>query len=206
MHKKVLMFGAGLGVALVLSGAAFAATPPTLTGETLASGTTATTDHCTLPGGAETFTFAGAASGPYAGPYSETLTVTYTSNGRLSMTGSGDFTITAGDTTVTGTTDIIGTPVCLADGGLNFAFSGSYDATIATASGAFHDEGSTEGQGNTSRSDLSEMFTSALPAPIPLLPTNAAQCKDDGWRSFGVFKNQGDCVSFVATRGKNQPG
>jgi hypothetical protein len=27
-----------------------------------------------------------------------------------------------------------------------------------------------------------------------------------GWRSFGsVFKNQGDCVSFVATGGKNSP-
>jgi hypothetical protein len=27
-----------------------------------------------------------------------------------------------------------------------------------------------------------------------------------GWRDFGVFKNQGDCVSFVATGGKNPPG
>ena len=24
-------------------------------------------------------------------------------------------------------------------------------------------------------------------------------------RTFGVFKNQGDCVSFVATNGKNPP-
>ena len=39
------------------------------------------------------------------------------------------------------------------------------------------------------------------------LPTNKAECKDGGWRNFGkVFKNQGDCVSFVATRGKNPPG
>jgi len=37
------------------------------------------------------------------------------------------------------------------------------------------------------------------------LPTDANQCKDGGWRAFGVFKNQGDCVSFVATGGKNQP-
>ncbi len=40
----------------------------------------------------------------------------------------------------------------------------------------------------------------------PVLPTSADQCKNGGWRSFGVFKNQGDCVSFVATGGKNQPG
>ena len=24
-----------------------------------------------------------------------------------------------------------------------------------------------------------------------------------GWQSYSVFKNQGDCVSFVATGGKN---
>jgi hypothetical protein len=37
------------------------------------------------------------------------------------------------------------------------------------------------------------------------LPTTKDQCTNGGWRSFGVFKNQGDCVSFVATKGKNQP-
>jgi hypothetical protein len=40
----------------------------------------------------------------------------------------------------------------------------------------------------------------------PILPTSKDQCKDGGWQSFGVFKNQGDCVSFVATHGKNPPG
>ena len=39
----------------------------------------------------------------------------------------------------------------------------------------------------------------------PPVPTTADQCKDDGWKIFGVFKNQGDCVSFVATKGKNPP-
>lgn len=38
---------------------------------------------------------------------------------------------------------------------------------------------------------------------LPL--TNKDQCKKDGWKTFGVFKNQGDCVSFVATGGKNPP-
>ena len=37
------------------------------------------------------------------------------------------------------------------------------------------------------------------------LPTSKDQCKNGGWRTFGVFKNQGDCVSFVATGGKNPP-
>jgi hypothetical protein len=39
----------------------------------------------------------------------------------------------------------------------------------------------------------------------PPLPTSKAQCKNGGWRDFGVFRNQGDCVSFVATGGKNPP-
>ena len=37
------------------------------------------------------------------------------------------------------------------------------------------------------------------------LPTTKDQCKNGGWRSFGVFKNQGNCVSFIATGGKNRP-
>jgi hypothetical protein len=44
------------------------------------------------------------------------------------------------------------------------------------------------------------------PPPPPPLPTNKDQCKKGGWQSYGVFKNQGDCVSFVATGGKNLPG
>jgi len=36
-------------------------------------------------------------------------------------------------------------------------------------------------------------------------PTNKEQCKNGGWQSFEnpAFKNQGDCVSFVATGGKD---
>lgn len=39
----------------------------------------------------------------------------------------------------------------------------------------------------------------------PAVPTSVAQCMNGGWQSFGMFKNQGDCVSFVATGGKNPP-
>ena len=42
-------------------------------------------------------------------------------------------------------------------------------------------------------------------SPLPRLPTSKGQCKNGGWRTYGVFKNQGDCVSFVATKGKNPP-
>jgi hypothetical protein len=40
----------------------------------------------------------------------------------------------------------------------------------------------------------------------PPLPTTTEQCKNGGWGTYGVFKNQGDCVSFVAAGGKNPPG
>lgn len=39
----------------------------------------------------------------------------------------------------------------------------------------------------------------------PPLPTSTDQCNDGNWQGYGVFKNQGDCVSFVATGGKNSP-
>ena len=37
------------------------------------------------------------------------------------------------------------------------------------------------------------------------LPTSKDQCKNGGWKTYGVFKNQGDCVSFVASGGRNAP-
>jgi hypothetical protein len=37
------------------------------------------------------------------------------------------------------------------------------------------------------------------------LPTTKDQCKNGGWRNFPGFKNEGDCVSFVATSGKTPP-
>jgi hypothetical protein len=39
----------------------------------------------------------------------------------------------------------------------------------------------------------------------PSLPTRTEQCKNGGWQTYGVFKNQGDCVSFVASKRKNPP-
>ena len=48
---------------------------------------------------------------------------------------------------------------------------------------------------------------SESPDPAPPTPTSADQCKNGGWQNYAwlAFKNQGDCVSFVATNGKNAP-
>lgn len=42
----------------------------------------------------------------------------------------------------------------------------------------------------------------------PFQPHSKADCKDGRWREYSepAFKNQGDCVSFIATGGKNPPG
>jgi hypothetical protein len=32
---------------------------------------------------------------------------------------------------------------------------------------------------------------------FPAVPTTKSQCKKGGWRSFGRFKNQGQCIRFV---------
>jgi hypothetical protein len=36
-------------------------------------------------------------------------------------------------------------------------------------------------------------------------PASKDQCKNGGWQTYDVFKNQGDCVSWVATHGNNPP-
>ena len=38
-----------------------------------------------------------------------------------------------------------------------------------------------------------------------LLPATKEECKTGGWAQFGIFKNQGDCVSWIASDGRNAP-
>jgi len=54
------------------------------------------------------------------------------------------------------------------------------------------------------------------PAPSPVFsgdidvqdararPTSTQQCRNGGWRTFAVFKNQGDCVSFVVHQARQE--
>jgi hypothetical protein len=50
---------------------------------------------------------------------------------------------------------------------------------------------------------------SSVPVPTETqcsMPTSASQCKDGGWQTFGVFKNQGACVAFVQRAAKGARG
>ncbi|HJQ95173.1 MAG TPA: hypothetical protein VJ935_05625 [Acidimicrobiia bacterium] len=53
----------------------------------------------------------------------------------------------------------------------------------------------------TTTTTLASTTTTTLIAGL----TSKDQCKNGGWVTFGVFRNQGDCVSFVTTGGSNPP-
>jgi hypothetical protein len=40
----------------------------------------------------------------------------------------------------------------------------------------------------------------------PVLPVSRAQCRDEGWRRFGVFRTERECVRFVASGDWAPPG
>jgi hypothetical protein len=48
-------------------------------------------------------------------------------------------------------------------------------------------------------------FSALQSLEVDCLPNDKDECRNGGWQTFEVFKNQGDCVSFVATGGKNPP-
>ena len=62
----------------------------------------------------------------------------------------------------------------------------------------------TAGAAQTTNAGTWDAFVAKIEFAVPL-PTSTDQCMNGGWKTFGVFKNQGDCVSFVATRSKNPP-
>jgi hypothetical protein len=188
------------------------------------------------PSGTSTIEYeaTGTAVGPYPGTFTESGTFTLGPPGggnplgtRLVESFSAEFEIDSAVGRVTGTKSaedllIIGSGVCgqvstsMGDFFRAIATaSARYEATIETASGTFADRGTTQVTVQDIEDRLSgsaqfrelfrESFVSDLTEPEPLLPTTKEQCKDGGYERFG-FENQGDCVSFVATGGKNEPG
>jgi hypothetical protein len=49
------------------------------------------------------------------------------------------------------------------------------------------------------------VFLTETQLVVTCLPATKQECKNGGWQTFGVFKNEGDCVSSVATGGANRP-
>jgi hypothetical protein len=197
--RRRLLLGMGLSVGLALAvspASASAAAVSTLTGESL-SGISSSGNTSACP--TATYSVSGDAGGPYAGTFSE--------SGSWSIMGrtfTAKFTITS----ISGSKSLGG-------GSFNYLFCGetagvdlrdsSYTATIHTPSGNFHDEGTSPDVGififgTTGAAFLGENFTSSLTQPVLIAPTSKDECKNNGWKNFPQFKNQGQCVSFVVSQ------
>jgi hypothetical protein len=202
-----VLFGVML---LALPTPALAQSPlPTLTGEFLLGTTTVISTTCSSVGGTATWSASGTASGPYPGTFVERGTAP---SATLPTQWDSTFTITSGEITITGTKHLSISPfnggVCIGSAVNGWVVDLTYSATISTPAGSFHDEGSAHSQaalGGGVSGGFIEDFESSLAAPIPLLPTSKEQCKNGRFGTFAVFKNQGDCVSFLASGGKNSP-
>ena len=57
----------------------------------------------------------------------------------------------------------------------------------------------------SSRAGGSGGFDLWMTTRAQIFPTRKDECKKDDWERFGIYKNQGDCVSYVATNGNNPP-
>ena len=195
------------------------------------AGTRTFRTRCTEAGGRISWTVTGVASGPYPGTFTETGTAEFAatddnSGGPLTrlevsfhidsplgqvegtkFLSPASLSVASCETPGVGEPHVIGTA------------QARYEAIIRPVTGgSFADEGVTRidffaispedpfaGEVETSSGFIFEDFTSELGFARPLLPDAKEQCKNNGFLIFG-FKNQGDCVSFVETHGKNEPG
>jgi hypothetical protein len=213
MKRPLLLVCLAMAIGGIVIPVAVASPPATMTGEHFASVGGPNSVGCSTSG---TFSYSasGVATGPYSGTFTETGTVTTTPittpNFVVRATGfaatftvyspTGDVLVTGSkslDTTVPNASFFCQNPSELGGGNVLT----TYDATIFTPTGNYSDEGTslipvlfTNGPSTI----LLEDFTSSLLEPVLIAPTSKEQCKNGGWMNYPQFKNQGDCVSFVA--------
>jgi hypothetical protein len=152
--------------------------------------TVVATDDSAAEAGSATGTFTITRSGDLA----PALSVNYTIGG--SATNGSDYASLSGSVVIaagTASTTVVVTPVDDA------ADEVDQTVTLTLAPGA----GYTIGSSNSATITVAD--NDGTTPPPGTMPTSKDQCKKGGWLAFGVFKNQGDCVSWVATGGKNLP-
>ena len=184
--------------------------------------------------GTATLTFTGIATGPYPGTFTETIKITAGERDPNSPGGVINRFVTEFDATfridspagvVEGrkflnperVAGLRQDAACSSLGPNREAFEAiiqdaRYEVTI---DGSFADRGLTalrieavepSQSGGDITGFFAEAFLSDLTQTEPIRPTTVEQCTKGGALTFGIFKNQGDCVAFVQTQGKNEPG
>lgn len=133
----------------------------------------------------------------WGGVYSKTMTITQDLSGNITGTGNN----------VPGNTwNVAGN---VSGNAINFSlnYNAPMSGYVASFIGNIKPDGTMNGTWlDVLYSDSGLWYsTSGVATAIVNLPTSKDQCKKGGWETFGVFKNQGDCVSFVVTGGKNLP-
>ena len=203
-RKRSLLIGLGLAMSLVLAVAlpATASAVSTLTGEQFSAEAQFPPSICVPGSHPYSYSASGTATGPYPGTFTEMGSGTAGGPvGPGPATLSASFTIHSGDFLITGTKTGGSGTGCVAEHDSRADVSGlSYQATIHTSTGNYADQGTSHAVVLTSPlagTDLAEDFTSSLTAPVLIAPTSKDQCKNDGWKNFPQFKNQGQCVSSV---------
>ena len=116
------------------------------------------------------------------GQSAPTGTVSFTSSGPGSISGGGACTLAAAGAN-SATCSVTYTP----------------SATPHAPTRADSITGSYGGDPGHSASSGSDTLT------VDSMPTSKSQCLNGGWQPYGVFTNQGDCVSYVSTGGANAP-
>ena len=195
-RKRPLFLGLGLAVALALAvSPASGSAVSTLTGESF-SGISSPGNPGACP--SPTFSVSGTATGPYPGTFAESGTF---APGPSSF--SATFTTASGTTTISGS-KAVGAGLSSSCGIFASIAQGPvpYTATIHTSTGNYADQGSSDAGVFTGSSGTSliENFTSSLAQPVLIAPTSKDQCKNNGWKTFPQFKNQGQCVSSVQSQ------
>jgi hypothetical protein len=202
-----------LVAAFFATGASAAPPPPSpgLAGENLQSASATVTANCNSHGGGTiSWQATGLATGPYAGTFTSSGTAKFPNEGNpTNVTFQEKFTISSPSGSVIGFKEgtLEGHGRCDSSLALAEFFTPTvpYRAAIkGPAGGVAKDSGITTpfvGRGPTF-TQFGELFDASFEV-VGL--NDKDQCKKGGWETFLVFKNQGDCVSFIATGGKNQP-
>jgi hypothetical protein len=198
----------------LMSGSALAAT---LSEQSIGSQTSSGAPNCQFDPSGCTIQSAGTITGSpiTAGTFTSTLTILYTQfttgnpNFAFCAPASGSATLVDGANSANTITKAETGQVCASSfgSGGSYTFMGNYTITGGTG---IYSGASGSGTVNTFQPTQTSPFTGSENGTIDVPPSSADQCKHGGWMTSGggspTFKNQGDCVSYFASKGKNQPG